>query len=61
MQRVIGDILSKKYWYLKQINKKNNKQVKINIVIEILMGASLVYLNEPNKDIQHEHGKSDKL
>lgn len=25
------------------------------------MGASLVYLNEPNKEIEHEHGHSDKL
>jgi len=25
------------------------------------MGASLVYLNEPNKDIEHENGESDKV
>ena len=25
------------------------------------MGASLVYLNEPNKDIEHEKGSNDYL
>jgi len=25
------------------------------------MGASLVYLEKPNKDIQHEDGKNDQL
>jgi len=25
------------------------------------MGASLVYLNEPNKDIEHEKGQNDYL
>ena len=25
------------------------------------MGASLVYLNEPNKDIEHEKGENDFL
>ena len=29
--------------------------------LDILMGASLVYLNEPNKEIEHEKGGNDFL
>ena len=39
----------------------------VGIIINIfkinryLMGASLVYLNEPNKEIEHEKGSNDYL